>query len=117
MSSKIKLAALIALLTALSVHGTAFAQSNRDISGHGAGKAAHHLKPKMLAATVYVPLDGYGSAAPDSVPTAPHRSVSDDIVNKRTQIERDELRRLDDPDWILCHDLSICRSEPARKIR
>lgn len=28
-------------------------------------------------------------------------------VNKNGQLEREELRHLDDPDWIVCHDIGI----------
>ena len=105
MSAKIKLATLTALLTAFSVYGTALAQSNGNLSGHQADKAVQRLTPKIASATVYVPFNAHGSAAPYSLP-AQHRSVN--IVNKSGQRERDELRRLEDPSWILCHDLSIC---------
>ena len=29
-------------------------------------------------------------------------------VNKNDRLEREELRQLDDPNWIVCHDLRIC---------
>jgi Ca2+-binding EF-hand superfamily protein/mono/diheme cytochrome c family protein len=29
-------------------------------------------------------------------------------VNKNDQLEREELRQLDDPNWLVCHDLRIC---------
>jgi len=29
-------------------------------------------------------------------------------VNKSGQLEREELRGLDDPNWIVCHDMHIC---------
>jgi len=29
-------------------------------------------------------------------------------VNKSGELEREELRQLDDPDWIICHDMGIC---------
>jgi hypothetical protein len=103
MSVKIKLATLTAFLTALPVHGIAIAQSNGDLSAHRASKAA-----KMPFATVYVPSNAYGSAAPYSLPAAGHRSVNNNVVNKSSQLDRDELRHLDDRNWILCHDLSIC---------
>jgi hypothetical protein len=115
MSAKIKLATLTALLTALSVYGTALAQSNGDLSGHRASKAVQRLTHKIASAAVYVPFDAYGSAAPYSLPAAQHRSVNKD--NKSGQLERDDLRRLDDPNWILCHDLSICSSELVKIIR
>jgi hypothetical protein len=105
MSAKIKLATLTALLTAFSVYGTALAQSNGNLSGHQADKTVQRLTPKIASATLYVPFNAHGSAAPYSLP-AQHRSVN--IVNKSGQHERDELRRLEDPNWILCHDLSIC---------
>jgi hypothetical protein len=106
MSAKTRLATLTALLTALSVYGTALAQSNGDLSEHRASKAVQRLTHKIASATVYVPFNAYGSAAPYSLPAAQHRSVNNN--NKSRQLERDELRRLDDPNWILCHDLSIC---------
>jgi hypothetical protein len=108
MSAKIKLATLTALLTAFSVYGTALAQINEDLSGHRASKPVQRLMPKIASATVYVPFNAYGSAAPYSLPATQHRSVTNNIVNKSGQLEREELRRLDEPNWILCHDLSIC---------
>jgi hypothetical protein len=108
MSAKIKLAALTALLTAFSVYGTALAQSNGDLSGHRANKPVQRLTPKIASATMFVPVNAYGSAAPYSLPATQHRSVNNNIVHKNGQVEREEVRRLDDPNWILCHDLSIC---------
>jgi hypothetical protein len=108
MSAKIKLAALTALLTAFSVYGTALAQSNGNLSGHRASKPVQRLTAKIASATVYVPVNAYGSAAPYSSPATQHRSANNNIVNKSGQLEREEVRRLDDPNWILCHDLSIC---------
>jgi Ca2+-binding EF-hand superfamily protein len=29
-------------------------------------------------------------------------------VNKSGQLERNELRRMADPNWMICHDLRIC---------
>jgi Ca2+-binding EF-hand superfamily protein len=29
-------------------------------------------------------------------------------VNKSGQLERDEMRRMADPNWLLCHDLRMC---------
>jgi hypothetical protein len=108
MSAKIKLAALTALLTALSVFGTALAQSNGNLSGHRASKPLQRLTPKIASAIVYVPVNAYGSAAPYSLPATQHRSVNNNIIHKSGQLEREEVRRLDAPNWILCHDLSIC---------
>ena len=108
MSAKIKLAALTALLTAFSVYGTALAQSNGNLSGHRASKPVQRLTAKIASATVYVPVNAYGAAAPYSSPATQHRSANNNIVNKSGQLEREEVRRLDDPNWILCHDLSIC---------
>jgi hypothetical protein len=108
MSAKIKLAALTTLLTAFSVYGTALAQSNGDLSGHRASKPLQRLMPRIATATVYVPVSAYGSVAPYSFPATQHRSVNNNVVHKNGQLEREEVRRLDDPNWILCHDLSIC---------
>jgi hypothetical protein len=108
MSAKIKLAALTALLTAFSVYGTALAQSNGDFSGHRASKPLQRFTPNIASATVYVPVNAYGSAAPYSLPATQHRSVNNNIVHKSGQLEREDVRRLDDLNWILCHDLSIC---------
>ena len=30
-------------------------------------------------------------------------------VDRSGQLERNELRRTSDPDWMLCHDLRMCR--------
>jgi hypothetical protein len=107
MSAKIKVAALTALLTAFSVYGTALAQSNVDLSGHRASKALQRLTPKLSSAAAYVPVNAYGAAAFYPLPATQHRSVNNNIVRKSGQLEREEVR-LDDPNWILCHDLSIC---------
>jgi hypothetical protein len=29
-------------------------------------------------------------------------------VNRSDQLERNELRRMADPNWLLCHDLRMC---------
>jgi Ca2+-binding EF-hand superfamily protein len=29
-------------------------------------------------------------------------------ANKNGELEREELRQMDDPDWLLCHDMHIC---------
>jgi hypothetical protein len=108
MSAKIKLAALTALLTAFSAYGSALAQGNGDLSGRRASKPLQRLTLKIASATAYVPINGYGSAAPYPLPATQHRSVNNNIVRKSDQLEREEVRRLDDPNWILCHDLSIC---------
>jgi hypothetical protein len=108
MSVKINLAALTTLLTAFSVYGTALAQSNRDLSGHRASKPLQRLMPQIATATMYVPVNAYSSAAPYSLPATQHRSVNNNFVHKNGQREREEVRRLDDSNWILCHDLSIC---------
>jgi hypothetical protein len=108
MSAKIKLAALSALLTAFSVYGTALAQGNGDLSGHRASRPLQRLTPRIASAAVYVPVNAYGSAPPYSLPATQHRPVNNNIVHKNGQVEREEVRRLDDPNWILCHDLSIC---------
>jgi hypothetical protein len=57
MFTKIKLATLAALPTAISVHGAAFAQSNGDLnvaSGYRFNKAINNLGPK-------IPPDAFGS--------------------------------------------------------
>jgi hypothetical protein len=82
MSTKITLATLAALLTAVSLHGTAFAQSDRDVraaSEHRASKAVHHARARTLSPTVNVPSDAYGSAATYSVPAAGHRNIGNNI--------------------------------------
>jgi hypothetical protein len=104
----IKLAALTTLLTAFSVYGTALAQSDGDLSGHRASKPLQRLMPQIATATVYVPVNAYGSATLYSLPATQHRSVNNNVVHKNGQLEREEVRRLDAPNWILCHDLSIC---------
>jgi hypothetical protein len=108
MSASIKLATLTTLLTAFSVYGTALAQSIGDLSGHRANKPLQRLMPQIATATVYVPVNAYGSAARYSLPATQHRSVNNNVVHKNGQLEHEEVRSLDDPNWILCHDLSIC---------
>jgi hypothetical protein len=117
MSAKIKLSTLTAFLTAFSVYGTALAQSDGAPSGHRASKAVQRLTPKMASAAAYMPFNAYGSAAPYSLWAAQHRSENNSIVNKSGQLERDELRRLDDANWIICHDLRICQSDLVKIIR
>jgi hypothetical protein len=88
MSAKIKLAALAALLTAVSVHGAAFAQSNGDLnvaSGYRFSKAINNLRTK-------IPSDAFGSIN-DQAATLSGRS-SDNVGYKGQVVGRDPDRNI-----------------------
>jgi hypothetical protein len=88
MSANIKLATLAALLTAVSVHGAAFAQSNGDLnvaSGYRFNKAINNLRTK-------VPSDAFGSIN-DQAGTVSGRSA-DDVVYGGQVVGRDPDRNI-----------------------
>jgi hypothetical protein len=83
MSVKIKLATLAALLTAVSVHGAAFAQSNGDLnvaSGYRFNKAINNFRTK-------IPSDVFGSIN-DEAGTLSGRS-SDNVGHNGQVVGRD----------------------------
>jgi hypothetical protein len=88
MSAKIKLATLAALVTAVSVHGAAFAQSNGDLnvtSGYRSNQAINNLRTK-------IPSDAFGSIN-DQASTLSGRS-SDDVVYNGQVVGRDPDRNI-----------------------
>ena len=88
MSAKIKLATLAALVTAVSVHGAAFAQSNGDLnvaSGYRSNQAIINLRTK-------IPSDAFGSIN-DQASTLSGRS-SDDVVYNGQVVGRDPDRNI-----------------------
>ena len=95
MSGRIKLAALAAVLSVVSVHGTASAQNYfpafPPAHQHQSHKAVNRFKAK-------IPSNAFGMA----------QTFDRLDVNKSGELEREELRHLDDPDWIVCKDLGIC---------
>jgi hypothetical protein len=88
MFTKIKLATLAALLTTISVHGAAFAQSNGDLnvaSGYRFNKAINNLRTK-------VPSDAFGSIN-DQAGTLSGRS-SDNVGYNGQVVGRDPDRNI-----------------------
>jgi hypothetical protein len=88
MFAKIKLGTLAALLTAVSVHGAALAQSHGDVnlaSGHRSNKAIENLRKK-------IPSDAYGSLN-DTAGTLSRRS-SENVGYNGQVVGRDPDRNI-----------------------
>jgi hypothetical protein len=88
MSARVKLATLAAFLTAVSVHGAAFARSNGDLngaSGYRSDQATNNLRIK-------IPRDAFGSIN-DLAGTSSGRS-SDGVVYNGQVVGRDPDRNI-----------------------
>jgi hypothetical protein len=108
---------LVALLTAVQGAARGYAQDTEaslkspvdSTHANRAGKKVRAAGERMARRLMLMmDTDKNGAVSKDEFLEFMSQTFDRLDANKNNQLEREELRQLDDPNWIICHDMRIC---------